>query len=153
MNSAVGGELDFTLTLNGPYDPGDPTAGVYGSINVTVGTQSNPAMSTVGLDPFPSTPGTTNYGNQSNSVLSSSSVTDVSTWYVLLAAPDFPVSITIVSSLFGLPTDASPVLAYQFTPNATTTPLPAALPLFASGVGLMGWMARRRRRKLQTVEL
>jgi hypothetical protein len=28
-----------------------------------------------------------------------------------------------------------------------TTPLPAALPLFAGGLGLMGWLARRRRRQ------
>jgi hypothetical protein len=29
----------------------------------------------------------------------------------------------------------------------TATPLPAALPLFASGLGVMGWYARRRKRK------
>jgi len=27
------------------------------------------------------------------------------------------------------------------------TPLPAALPLFATGVGVMGWLAKRRKRK------
>jgi hypothetical protein len=29
----------------------------------------------------------------------------------------------------------------------TTTPLPAALPLFAGGLGLLGWLGRRRQRK------
>ena len=29
--------------------------------------------------------------------------------------------------------------------SASAVPLPAALPLFAGGLGLMGWMARRRR--------
>ncbi len=28
-----------------------------------------------------------------------------------------------------------------------STPLPAALPLFAGGLGVMGWLARRRKRK------
>jgi hypothetical protein len=31
----------------------------------------------------------------------------------------------------------------------SATPLPAALPLFASGLGVMGWLARRRKRKAQ----
>jgi hypothetical protein len=31
------------------------------------------------------------------------------------------------------------------------TPLPAALPLFASGVGVMGWLARRRKRRAAMV--
>jgi hypothetical protein len=30
-----------------------------------------------------------------------------------------------------------------------TTPLPAGLPLFASGMALMGWVGSRRRRKTQ----
>jgi hypothetical protein len=31
--------------------------------------------------------------------------------------------------------------------NVATTPIPAALPLFASGLGVMGFLARRRKRK------
>lgn len=33
---------------------------------------------------------------------------------------------------------------------ASTTPLPAALPLFATGLGVMGWFAKRRKRKAAT---
>ena len=31
--------------------------------------------------------------------------------------------------------------------SQTTTPLPAALPLFATGLGVMGWLARRKKQK------
>lgn len=31
--------------------------------------------------------------------------------------------------------------------DASTTPVPAALPLFATGLGVMGWFGRRRKRK------
>ena len=31
------------------------------------------------------------------------------------------------------------------TVDVVVTPLPAALPLFATGLGVMGWFARRRR--------
>jgi hypothetical protein len=31
--------------------------------------------------------------------------------------------------------------------NVATTPIPAALPLFATGLGVMGWLARRKKRK------
>jgi hypothetical protein len=33
-------------------------------------------------------------------------------------------------------------------PKVSATPLPAALPLFASGFGLVGYLARRRKRKV-----
>ena len=36
---------------------------------------------------------------------------------------------------------------YGFTVGAPEVPLPAALPLFASGLGLLGFLAQRRRRK------
>jgi hypothetical protein len=44
-------------------------------------------------------------------------------------------------------------LVYDYTPVVTipppgTTPIPAALPLFASGAGLLWFLARRRKRKL-----
>jgi hypothetical protein len=35
--------------------------------------------------------------------------------------------------------------AFEFA-NMTATPIPAALPLFATGLGLMGWLGRRRKR-------
>jgi len=35
--------------------------------------------------------------------------------------------------------------AFEFA-NLTATPIPAALPLFATGLGVFGWFARRRKR-------
>jgi hypothetical protein len=56
-------------------------------------------------------------------------------------------SETFLSVTFG--TDTIP--AFEFANLvATTTPIPAALPLFATGVGLLGWFARRRKRKQTT---
>jgi hypothetical protein len=38
--------------------------------------------------------------------------------------------------------------SFDTDPNGGTTPLPAALPMFMGGVGLIGLLARRRRRKI-----
>ena len=44
-------------------------------------------------------------------------------------------------------TDSSDVL-FSATASPSEVPLPAALPLFASGLGLMGWFTRRKKRKV-----
>jgi hypothetical protein len=58
-------------------------------------------------------------------------------------------------------TGTSTILAFNFRDDSgfmnlddvsvTQTPLPAALPLFAGGLGVMGLLARRRKRKAATV--
>ena len=40
--------------------------------------------------------------------------------------------------------------AFEFA-NLTATPIPAALPLFATGLGVMGWLARRKKRLLARI--
>src|SRR6516225_1177384 len=47
----------------------------------------------------------------------------------------------------GFSTDA--VLTYDFVSDSVATPLPTALPLFATGVGALGLLGWRRRRKAQ----
>ena len=43
------------------------------------------------------------------------------------------------------PLPVATYLTATFNSDASVVPLPAALPLFAGGLGLLGWMARRRR--------
>lgn len=42
-------------------------------------------------------------------------------------------------------------LAFQLTGTEAATPLPAALPLFATGLGAMGFFGWRRKRKAQAI--
>ena len=49
-----------------------------------------------------------------------------------------------VSAYFGGPVGSVLIRSVE---EATTVPLPAALPLFAGGLGLMGLLARRKKRK------
>ncbi len=46
-------------------------------------------------------------------------------------------------------TSTDPTYAVGFTPDVSTTPLPAALPLFAGGLGMIGLLGARKRRKAQ----
>ena len=54
---------------------------------------------------------------------------------------------TVSFVLRGLPTSWEVHGSDVLTVEALATPLPAALPLFASGAALLGWLARRRRNK------
>jgi hypothetical protein len=56
---------------------------------------------------------------------------------IFLFDTNFPLAghLVDVAAKFWLKEDASPI------------PIPAALPLFAGGLGLMGWLARRKRRQ------
>jgi hypothetical protein len=55
--------------------------------------------------------------------------------------------LTGVDYFFELQASGVNDLVGQSNFQLTATPLPAALPLFAGGLGLMGWLARRRRRQ------
>jgi hypothetical protein len=53
--------------------------------------------------------------------------------------------LILTDVVFNSVTFSSTSPAFEFG-NLTATPIPAALPLFATGLGLMGWLARRRKR-------
>jgi hypothetical protein len=161
--SPFGGTLSFNLTLGADYtSPGDASPGANGSFFMELDTQSTPFWSGATLLAAPSTPGTTNYGDFTgpggNLAVLLGNLTDTSLWTVGINPGDFPVTLTI-SALFtgycGVGGCFTPnaSFSYDFTPNSVSaTPLPAALPLFASGMGLMGWVGWRRKRKAQAVE-
>jgi hypothetical protein len=84
-------------------------------------------------------------------------------WNELLNNPAFVVSGTSAGGLVTLAVNSGSlyfqmgddwdvgVRSLSFTTAAVaTTPIPAALPLFASGLGILGWAARRKRQKANT---
>jgi hypothetical protein len=60
------------------------------------------------------------------------------------------VTVTVIGATVAsvMLTDGS-LNAFEYT-NPTATPLPAALPLYAAGVGVIGLLGRRRRKVKQT---
>lgn len=94
--------------------------------------------------------------------MSTSSV-DPATWSVTPSGAPGSITFSIVDNgLFGnsfalayAMTCANDVIQGEVTlassdlvPPVSSTPLPAALPLFAGGLGVMGWFARRRKRNI-----
>jgi hypothetical protein len=52
------------------------------------------------------------------------------------------------TGLFQLTIDGQ---GFGVSPTPQTTPLPATLPLFAGGLGFVGYLSRRKKRKAQAV--
>lgn len=64
--------------------------------------------------------------------------------------PSDPAEVTTIPDVPTSDTTADdPLLLGPETSSVTAVPLPAALPLFAGGLGLLGWLARRRRKSDQ----
>jgi hypothetical protein len=53
----------------------------------------------------------------------------------------------LTDEMFRSITIASSQPAFEFANLMAATPIPAALPLFATGLGVIGWFARRRKRQ------
>jgi hypothetical protein len=64
------------------------------------------------------------------------------------AAGTYIVSLDVIDTLTDAGSDAVRV---SISPASAATPLPAALPLFATGIGAMGLLGWRRKRKAQVV--
>jgi hypothetical protein len=67
-----------------------------------------------------------------------------------LCSPPFATDcIQLQQSILGGHTDGNVLLPFTIATEVTSTPLPAALPLFASGIGGLGLLGWRRKRKPQ----
>jgi hypothetical protein len=74
---------------------------------------------------------------------------------VFVAVPNGTTTLEIVSRLSiagllgadGLPLSFGDLYIFAGGPIMAATPLPAALPLFAGGLGVLGFLARRRKKK------
>ncbi len=150
----AGGTLTFTLTIGADFSNGDPDPGATGSFNMTVAVPSDAAWSLTSLSTLTrSTTGTTNLGDGTGPaglVFNASELTDVSTWTV--GVPAGALSLTIDSTFSGFcggdfcfPPRST--LSYDFVANPPSFPLPPALPLFAGGLGTLGVLGWRRKRK------
>jgi hypothetical protein len=65
--------------------------------------------------------------------------------------PNGIATYTPTSGQPGFSLNSSFVLSYNFVSDGTAAPLPAALPLFATGIGALGLLGWRRKRKAQTI--
>lgn len=89
-----------------------------------------------------------------NSPVLEFSFANLTTWLVNLTADDLaPVTLSIKSTLTADFVGFNPVLSLDITGdafvddgNAQVTPIPGALPLFASGLGALGLLYGRRRK-------
>jgi hypothetical protein len=131
-NNAPGipASVNFTLTLS----PGVPGA------STSVGFDTTGSLNTTGLTFSPSLPNadfevaaniplglTNNSTNANGGVLSNTSPFSPGNSF-----PGGDIDVQVV---------------YAYTPTPVTTPLPAALPLFATGIGGLGLLGWRRKRK------
>jgi hypothetical protein len=101
------------------------------------------------------TPGSAPTGWVSNSASISGGVggtgwtLESGTWAGLLAnVTTFEIPIELITNDQSSPwTDIEGVDNVVLSNNVSQTPLPAALPLFAGGLGMVGFLARRKQRK------
>jgi hypothetical protein len=155
--------VDFTITEESGYD-------ISGDLSFTLGAESS------GTYPITSVSGTISGSGFSETINSSSSpngyygaglggnvLLNTSGTYAILN--DFGVSVTLANGdEINIVPDSSPyywVDAYTgsdsaiyeqpftLTESVSTTPLPAALPMFAGGLGMVGFLARRKKQKAE----
>jgi hypothetical protein len=142
------GTLSFTLDL------GDPTASnVEGDFAMDLVGPGNVIIGSISLDlgPLFLGPGPTDFGDIHNTVVTDF-LYNFNTWQaVALAAGDLPLSIVVTSQLDTVGDPFTPILTVTADGDltvVTATPLPGALALFSTGVGVLGLVGARRRRRL-----
>ena len=99
-------------------------------------------------------------GNQLNAA-AKTTVVSLGDWSTIIGPLSGTPTTTMTSYIFSFHTNGGTLSFLEKGPSdeqgnildditlsaVSAVPLPAALPLFASGLGVMAWMARRKKRK------
>ena len=146
--TGTSGTMNFTLDLK------DPTlSNVVGNFSMDVIGPGSTVLGSISLLGGPLIDGV---ASQDFGGIAPPGINDlfpnVSSWHLAVASGGLPLSLVVTSTLDTIGDDlVSPLLTVDFTGDlqlqASATPLPAALPLFATGLGALSLLARRRKRK------
>lgn len=153
VTGTAGGTLQFTLTISDPdvagsfamdayANPGFPAGSYLGRIDLFGSPASHGPSIDYGAMDFATVPG---------GILAFTLASE-NKWTLTVLSSDYPIYLEITSSLFSFTgADFSALLSVNVPDDIivtpTETPLPAALPLFATGLGVLGFAAHRRRKR------
>jgi hypothetical protein len=131
-----GGALAFRLELisNDPIPP--DSVNLFISLRLDFGGALNPNPKGANIT-GPNLPGTIDYGVFESGTIQLANITS---WGLLLPARPDTLSMTYFAD-FGVPSGVTAVLYIE------QTPIPGTLPLFAGGLGVVGFLAMRRRKQ------
>ena len=147
VTGASGGTMSFSLAVGGPLDLGGSN-----NFSLDVYNAGNAVISSVNFIGLSQVTGSFDYGDATapaNSPLFDVAFYDVMTWSVTVVPGDLsPVTLSIFSTLTPASGPLTPLLTVAFTGDLQLpimTPLPGTLPLFMTGMGILGFLGRRRR--------
>jgi hypothetical protein len=138
-----GGHMEFVLDL------GDPTlSNVFGNFSMDIEGPGSTPLGSVSLIGGTFLDGASQ-GLGDAAANPVSGLPNISTWFLDVGPLDLPLSLVVTSQLDTLGDPLAPLLTVEFSNgNLQVTPLPGALALFATGIGVFGLIGSRRKRKI-----
>jgi hypothetical protein len=147
VTGASGGTMLFSLAVGGLLDLDSSNNFSLDVLNV-----ASDVISSVNFLGLSQLAGPFDYGDATapaNSPLFDFTFYDVMTWSVTVAPGDLsPLTLNIFSVLTPVSGPLNPLLTVDFTGDLqlpAAVPLPGALPLFLTGMGVLGLLGRRRK--------